>query len=181
VQQAALCGGAVMTMVMLSVGAFFTVPAPIEPAAELARDADANLSRWAGKWQITTIGLSKSVRAAVLLNCGQKVTAWIEPKKGDSESQKIDEEAQFLRNLLKKPGENVVILDSRDYEALPQDIQAGYYRIESKSAPEKRDLDQWLHQRPRSLKALVRGTQQTLYLILPSGAETPAGGAAEIK
>ncbi len=113
VQQAALCGGAVVTVAMLSVSAFFIAPAPMEPAAELAREKLAGLPAGA---QIATVGLSKQVRAAVLLACGLKPAAL-------TESKKPEEQTRAFRKFLQEPGEKFVLMDSRDYAALAEDVR----------------------------------------------------------
>ncbi|MGD0999334.1 MAG: phospholipid carrier-dependent glycosyltransferase [Candidatus Brocadiia bacterium] len=154
-QQAALCGGALMMIAMLSVSAFFIAPAPMEPAAELAREKLAGLPAGA---QVATVGLSKQVRAAVLLNCGLKPATL-------TESKKPAEQTEALRKFLQVPGEKFVLMDSRDYTALAEDVRDQCVVAAERSATEERDLDQWLHESPRSLAALIRGTQQTLYLL----------------
>jgi len=157
VQQSALCGGAIMIIAMLTVSAFFVAPAPMEPAAELARQ------NFTYGWKIApqlaaTVGLSKHVRTAVLLNCGSKPATLTESK--DSEEQ-----ARVLRKFFQEPNMKSVLIDSRDYEVLPPDIRARCVVLASASATEERNLDQWYRERPRSLLSLVRGTRQTLYLI----------------
>jgi 4-amino-4-deoxy-L-arabinose transferase-like glycosyltransferase len=155
VQQAALCGGAIMIAAMLSVSAFFVAPAPIEPAAELAREKLTQLPAGA---QLATVGLSKHVRAAVLLNCGLKPATL-------TESKTPEEQASVLRKFLQEPGGKFVLMDSRDYAALAEDIRDSWVVVAARSATEKRDLDQWWRERPRSLESLIRGAQQTLYLL----------------
>jgi 4-amino-4-deoxy-L-arabinose transferase-like glycosyltransferase len=154
-QQAALWSGAVLIVAMLSVSAFFVAPAPMEPAAELAREELAKLP--AGT-QLAAAGLSKHVRAAVLLNCGLKAATL-------TESKKPEEQARVLRDLLDEPGAKYLLMDSRDFEALPPDIRARCVVLASASATEERDLDQWRSDQPRSLLSLVRGNRQTLYLL----------------
>ena len=144
-----------MMVAMLSVSAFFVAPAPMEPAAELAREKLAELPAGA---QIATVGLSKHVRAAVLLNCGRKPATL-------TESKKPEEQARVLRKFLQEPGEKFVLMDSRDYAALAEDVRDHCIVAAARSATEERDLDQWWRERPRSLESLIRGTQQTLYLL----------------
>ncbi len=155
VQQAALWSGAIMVIAMLSVSAFFVAPAPMEPAVELARGKLVGLP--AGS-QVATVGLSKHVRTAVLLTCGLKLAVL-------TESKKPEEQTRVLRNSLQEPGEKFVLMDSRDYAALAEDVRKQWVVAAERSATEERDLDKWLHSRPRSLGALIRGTQQTLYLL----------------
>jgi 4-amino-4-deoxy-L-arabinose transferase-like glycosyltransferase len=155
VQQAVLCGGAIMTVAMLSVSAFFVAPAPMEPAAELAREKLTELPPGA---QLATVGLSKQLRAAVLLNCGFKPAAL-------TESKKPEEQTAVFRKFLQEPGEKFVLMDSRDYAALAEDVRNQCTVVAARSATEERDFDKWLRERPRSLKSLIRGTQQTLYLL----------------
>jgi 4-amino-4-deoxy-L-arabinose transferase-like glycosyltransferase len=155
VQQAALCSGAIMIAALLSVSAFFVAPAPMEPAAELAREKFAALPVGA---QIATVGLSKQVRTAVLLNCGLKPAAL-------TESKNPEEQTTVLRKFLLEPGEKFVLVDSRDYAAVAEDVRDRCVIAAERSATEERDLDQWLRERPRSLGPLIRGTQQTLYLL----------------
>ena len=155
VQQAALCSGAVVTVAMLSVSAFFIAPAPMEPAAELAREKLAGLPAGA---QIATVGLSKQVRAAVLLACGLKPAAL-------TESKKPEEQTRAFRKFLQEPGEKFLLMDSRDYAALAEDVRGQCVVAAERSAAEERDLDKWLRERPRTLQSLIRGTQQTIYLL----------------
>jgi hypothetical protein len=144
-----------MIVAMLSVSAFFIAPAPMEPAAELAREKLTGLP--AGV-QLATVGLSKQVRAAVLLNCGRRPIAL-------TESKELKEQASALRKFLQEPGEKFVLMDSRDYTALAEDIRDHCAVLAAPPATEERDLDQWWRERPRSLASLIRGTQQTLYLL----------------
>jgi 4-amino-4-deoxy-L-arabinose transferase-like glycosyltransferase len=166
-QQAALCSGAIMTVAMLSLSAFFVAPAPMEPAAELAREKLAALPAGA---QIATVGLSKHVRAAVLLSCGRKPAVL-------TESKNPEEQARALREFLQGPGEKFLLMDSRDYAALPEEVRDRWTIAAARSATEERDLDQWRRERPRSLESLIRGTQQTLYLLrgVSHGAERGVG------
>ena len=154
-QQAALCGGAIMIGAMLSVSAFLVAPAPMEPAAKLARE---NLTGLPASTQLATVGLSKHVRAAVLLNCGLKAATL-------TESKKPEEQAKVLHDFLREPGTEYLLMDSRDFEALPADIRARCVVLASASATEERDLDQWRREQPSSLASLIRGTRQTLYLL----------------
>jgi hypothetical protein len=155
VQQAALCGGAIMVVAMLSVSAFFIAPAPMEPAGELAREKLAGLP--AGT-QLATVGLSKRVRAAVLLNCGlDPITL--------TDKREHEEQAKILRKFLQAPGAEFLLMDSRDYAAIPEDVRDHCVVVAARSAAEERDLDQWWRERPLSLGSLIRGAQQTLYLL----------------
>jgi 4-amino-4-deoxy-L-arabinose transferase-like glycosyltransferase len=155
VQEAALCGGAIATVAMLSVSAFFIAPAPMEPAAELAREKLAGLPAGA---RLATVGLSKQVRTAVLLNCGLKPEAL-------TESKKPEEQTRVFRKFLQDPGEKFALMDSRDYAALAEDLRDQCIVVAARPATEERDFNKWLQERPRSLKSLIRGTQQTLYLL----------------
>ena len=155
VQQAALCSGAVMIVAMLSVSAFFIAPAPMEPATELAREKLAGLPAGA---RLATVGLSKQVRTVMLLNCGLKPAAL-------TESKKPEEQTRVLREFLRQPGEKFVLMDSRDYAALAQDVRDHCVVAAARSATEELDFDQWRRERPLSLESLIRGTQQTLYLL----------------
>jgi 4-amino-4-deoxy-L-arabinose transferase-like glycosyltransferase len=155
VQQAALCGGAIATVAMLSVSAFFVAPAPMEPAVELAREKLTELPAGA---RLATVGLSKQVRTAVLLNCGLKPDAL-------TESKKPEEQTRAFRKFLQEPGQKFALMDSRDYAALAEDVRDQCIVVAARSAMEERDFNKWLHERPRSLKSLIRGTQQTLYLL----------------
>jgi 4-amino-4-deoxy-L-arabinose transferase-like glycosyltransferase len=154
-QAAALCAGAVMVVAMLSISAFFIAPAPMETAGELAREKLAALPASA---QLATVGLSKHVRNAVLLNCGRKPLAL-------TESKELKEQASVLRKFLQEPGAEFLLMDSRDYDALPEDIRSHCAVLAEKSAAAARDFNRWWNERPRSLTSLVRGTQQTLYLL----------------
>ena len=155
VQQAALCGGAIMIVAMLSVSAFFIAPAPMEPAAELAREKLTGLP--AGT-QIATVGLSKHVRAAVLLNCGLKPATL-------TESKKPEEQTKALRKFLQEPGRNLCSWIRATMPRLRRMFATIASSLAERSATEERDLDKWRRERPRSLEALIRGTQQTLYLL----------------
>jgi len=154
-QQAALCSGAIMIVAMLSISAFFIAPAPMEPAADLAREQLTSLPADA---QIGVVGLSKNVRTVVLLSCGRKPAAL-------TESKSPQEQTRAVREFLEGAGEKFLLMDSRDYAALPSDVRERFAVIGRRSATEERDLGQWWRQRPRSLESLVRGTQQTLLLL----------------
>jgi 4-amino-4-deoxy-L-arabinose transferase-like glycosyltransferase len=112
-QQAALCSGAVMMVAMLSVSAFFVAPAPMEPAAELAREKLTDLPAGA---QLATVGLPKHVRTAVLLSCGHKPATL-------TESKDPEEQTKVLRKFLQEPGGKFVLMDSREYAALAEDVR----------------------------------------------------------
>ena len=57
------------------------------------------------------------------------------------------------------------MIDSRDFAALPENLRRRCALFAKRSATEERDLDQWWSERPRSLLSLIRGKQQTLYLL----------------
>ena len=154
-QQAALFSGAVMMVAMLSVSAFFVAPAPMEPAAALARE---KLTELPADAQLATVGLPKHVRAAVLLSCGHKPATL-------TESKDPEEQTRVFLKFLQEPGEKFVLMDSREYAALPADVRDHCVIAAARSATEERDLDKWWSERPRSVGSLIRGTQQTLYLL----------------
>jgi hypothetical protein len=144
-----------MMVAMLSVSAFFVAPAPMEPAAELAREKLTDLPAGA---QLATVGLPKHVRTAVLLSCGHKPATL-------TESKDPEEQTKVLRKFLQEPGGKFVLMDSREYAALAEDVRDRCIIASARSATEERDLDQWRRERPCSLESLIRGAQQTLYLL----------------
>jgi hypothetical protein len=171
VHQAALCSGVLMMAALLSVTEFLTAPAPAEVGEALARgESKPTLALPSGEafarlpsdaW-IVTAGLPKHVRAAMLLAGGRRVY-------GLTDSDKPEEEARCLREFLKEPSPKYVIMDSRDYRALPGDLRQAFIRIGEASGTEERDFPKWLHTPPRSLQALILGTQQELWLLRAGG------------
>jgi len=159
VQMAVLCGSALMIVSLASINAFLTPPAPEETAAALAREVVAEQPK---NLPIASVGLDKSTRAVVLAYSGQRVTSW-------TMSKKPSEQAEFIRGLLDRPIPRLVLMEQKDYSALPDDLSRGLRLIATRSGTGRLEIRAWWRERPRTLDSLLEQSRVTICLLCYEG------------
>jgi hypothetical protein len=159
VQMAALCGSVLMIVSLASINAFLTPPAPEETAAALAREVVAKQSKYL---PIASVGLDKSTRAVVLAYCGRRVNDW-------TMSKKTSEQVGFMRGLLDKPIPRLVLMEQKDYSALPDDLSQGLRLIASRSGTGRLEIAAWWRGKCRTLDSLLERSRVTICLLCYTG------------
>jgi len=155
VQAAALCSGALMIVSMASINAFLTPAAPKETAATLAREV---ISTQPKDLLIASVRLDKCARAAVLAYSDRRVTEW-------TESNKPSEQAEFLRGLLSKPTPRLVLMEQKDYSALPGDLSQKLRLIATRSGTGSLKIKAWWRERARTANSLLEASRVTICLL----------------
>jgi len=159
VQAAALCGGALMIFSMTSINAFLTPPAPKETMAALARDVVAEQPK---DLPIASVGLDKCARAAVLAYSGRWVTDW-------TDSENPSEQAEFMRELLNRSIPRLLLMEQKDYSALPDDLSRELRLIATRSGTGNLKIEAWWRRRPRTLDSLLQASRVTICLLRYEG------------
>ncbi len=159
VQRAVLCGSALVIVSLASINAFLTPPAPEETAAVLAREVVAGQPK---NWPIASVGLDKSTRAVVLAYSGQRITNW-------TMSKKPSEQAEFIRGLLERPISRLVLMEQRDYSALPDDHSRELRLLASRSGTGRLEIGAWWRGRSRTLDSLLEQSRVTICLLCYEG------------
>jgi 4-amino-4-deoxy-L-arabinose transferase-like glycosyltransferase len=159
VQAAALCGGALMIFAMTSINAFLTPPAPNETIAALARDVVAEQPR---DLPIASVGLDKCARAAVTAYSGRWITDW-------TDSENPSEQVEFASELLNRPIPRLILIEQKDYSALPADLSKELRLIATRSGTGRPEIAAWRHGRPRTLDSLIEASRVTICLLRYEG------------
>jgi len=159
VQAAALCGSALIIVSMASFSAFLIPPAPDETAAALAREVVADQPK---DLPIASVGLDRGTRAVVLAYSGRRVTDW-------TQSKKPSERAEFVRALLNRPIPRLVLMEQKDYLALPDDLSQELRLIATRSGTGRLEIAAWWHGRPRTLDSLLEASRVTICLLCYEG------------
>lgn len=154
-QAAALCAAALMIVSMASINAFLTPPAPKETVAALAREV---ISEQPKDLLIASVGLDKCARAAVVAYSDRRVTEW-------TESNKPFQKAEFVRGLLITPIPRLVLMDQKDYSALPDDLSKKLRLIATRSGTGNLEIKAWWRGRPRTLNSLLEASRVTICLL----------------
>jgi len=158
-QAAALCGGALMIVSMASINAFLTPPAPKETAAALAREV---ITAQPKDLLIASVGLDKCARAVVLAYSGRRVTEW-------TDSNNPSKQAEFVRGPLSRPTPRLVLMEQKDYSALPGDLSQKLRQIATRSGTGSLEIEAWWHGRPRTLNSLLEASRVTICLLFYEG------------
>ncbi|NOZ21278.1 MAG: phospholipid carrier-dependent glycosyltransferase [Planctomycetes bacterium] len=149
---AALYGAAVMVLAMASFDAFLLRPESTEAAAGLAREVVASQP---DEVQIVTVGLSKHDRAAVLLYGRRRVDEW-------TDATDFPAQIVFLHDLLRRPGGKLILLDDKDYTALPDSIRQRLRIVASRSY--YHDLvENFLRGKAKDRDALLEMSKSTIH------------------
>jgi len=159
VQAAALCGGALMIVSMASINAFLTPPAPKETAVALAREV---INAQPKDLQIASAGLDKCARAVVLAYSNRRVTEW-------TDSNNPSKQTEFVRGLLSRPTPRLVMMEQKDYSALPGDLSQKLRLIATRSGTGSLAIKAWWRGRPRTLNSLLEASRVTICLLFYEG------------
>jgi len=148
-----------MIFSMTSVNAFLTPPAPKETMAALARDVVAEQPK---DLPIASMGLDKCARTLVLAYSGRWVTDW-------TDSEDPYEQAEFMSELLNRPRSRLLLMEQKDYSALPDDLSRELRLIATRSGTGSLEIRAWWRGRPRTLDSLLQASRVTICLLRYEG------------